>query len=1074
MIIAATMCSFENYKTENEEPSCFVLNITSLQKNHYSQAYNSCRSLGSLVLCNNSQTKPIICRSTTDCFTNSGLIHPSSITKKDISKSTLGTYRHFSHDSSLKTLNNNKHSNNMSHSEIPDVNSRQFTAASYKDDQDSSIETRVRSANTNDGVIIDADGVEHDIVEHGNNVQYEILDEQGRTLQVQGDIQKLMQMAGSVKEVRQHDGTVVKEYILDDPRILSQLRSSLCSECPDNGNVKGCQMTSYNENHGSNTAVSSNNTSSNQTIPLNSTHIMSPQMQLTSDVPKFIYPHQHPNINEQYANQSKQSYSQNNAYTDNYRDNLQSNESSAVQRKFSHSRDARPIAMLYPPPPPPRSSLYASRLNNGQDIFDNVVLQSRRGTPLNNELSNVGIPTDHCTLSSSSNNNAHVNCNDNNRYHLSGGFNGNFGKDRFWRSRGSRSAATSPAAISMCGTSILELSPGNLYELTTSSGYVAQLTLISNRNSVIGSNQEANFNCIPTNIDLAEIALAIEQKLPPFIQAYYTKQQLQISALQHQHQPQNNNFNTNHQQFQNYIQGYLDRGYTQNSSANDNYANDRSYLKSNFNQNVSGSHLPFMMMNEQENAGNYKHVDQNDIDEVAHDNCLEVEDNYHSYAVDNYKATDGISTKNDTPMYLNDVNNANQLSSNQLNSRILLNRNNTNIDGNSAANLSYGLPKVGTQVDDITHQNLDDNDFEFLKSKGDCNETKRQQHNRISTSHDGGSSCGVIGTRQRTQSGVDRFICNKNHSSLATNQRNLIGTIDAANLNTRNSKTSDIDGVRSGGKKTCQRLTDMNEAVASNNSSNDEYSSYGGHHIINGISKLPNEVNQSQQGIRAYVDNDHSPLMAPPLLDLSSIDPQLGTYEIDENGRIIGDIPPILSEEQILFIKKQLAINGIPVDLSNIKPTNSSNNFDKNDKNQTNTNKTRSDEKGLNHSKNTNNISNNFLRRYGDVSRNNNEASLYSQNHRQLRKSKVANRSVVGGTRDYNDTRSSAINCANVQNNASAVDSFSRKSQHHYRYHQHRYSNNSPCHQYERSSPKNEVSSNFKSHYQVHMNTKLK
>ncbi|KAI0990534.1 hypothetical protein GJ496_010373 [Pomphorhynchus laevis] len=683
-------------------------------------------------MCNNSQTNPIICRSTTDCFKNSGLIHSSSITKKDISKSTLGTYRHFSHDSSLKTLNNNKHSNNMFHSEIPDVNSRQFTAASYKDDQDSSIETRVRSANTNDGVIIDADGVEHDIVEHGNNVQYEILDEQGRTLQVQGDIQKLMQMAGSVKEVRQHDGTVVKEYILDDPRILSQLRSSLCSECPDNGNVKGCQMTSYNENHGSNTAVSSNNTSSNQTIPLNSTHIMSPQMQLTSDVPKFIYPHQHPNINEQYANQSKQSYSQNNAYTDNYRDNLQSNESSAVQRKFSHSRDARPIAMLYPPPPPPRSSLYASRLNNGQDIFDNVVLQSRRGTPLNNELSNVGIPTDHCTLSSSSNNNAHVNCNDNNRYHLSGGFNGNFGKDRFWRSRGSRSAATSPAAISMCGTSILELSPGNLYELTTSSGYVAQLTLISNRNSVIGSNQEANFNCIPTNIDLAEIALAIEQKLPPFIQAYYTKQQLQISALQH-----------------------------------------------------------------------FYHKDR-------------------------------------TRMYFADANIENQLSDNLLNSRIVLNKNNDNIINSSVANLSS------------------------------------PQHDRIELS------------------------------------------VETAT---------------------------------------------------------------------AYDSNNLSPLMAPPLLDLSSIDPQLGTYEIDENGRIIGDIPPILSEEQILFIKKQLAINGIPVDLSNIKPTNSSNNFDKNDKNQTNTNKTRSDEKGLNHSKNTNNISNNFLRRYGDVSRNNNEASSYSQNHRQLRKS---------------------------------------------------------------------------------------
>ncbi|CAF1231203.1 unnamed protein product [Adineta ricciae] len=56
-------------------------------------------------------------------------------------------------------------------------------------------------------------------------VQYEIVDEEGNPMAADG-VQDLIKMAGvRAREVPQPDGTVVKEYVIDDPELVSRFRS---------------------------------------------------------------------------------------------------------------------------------------------------------------------------------------------------------------------------------------------------------------------------------------------------------------------------------------------------------------------------------------------------------------------------------------------------------------------------------------------------------------------------------------------------------------------------------------------------------------------------------------------------------------------------------------------------------------------------------------------------------------------------------------------------------------------------------------------------------------------------------
>ncbi len=60
-------------------------------------------------------------------------------------------------------------------------------------------------------------------------VEYEILDENGNQIFV-NNAEDLKSLATSVSEVLQPDGSIVKEYILNDPKIIEQIRNNIKSE----------------------------------------------------------------------------------------------------------------------------------------------------------------------------------------------------------------------------------------------------------------------------------------------------------------------------------------------------------------------------------------------------------------------------------------------------------------------------------------------------------------------------------------------------------------------------------------------------------------------------------------------------------------------------------------------------------------------------------------------------------------------------------------------------------------------------------------------------------------------------
>ncbi len=61
------------------------------------------------------------------------------------------------------------------------------------------------------------------------NVEYEILDEHGNQIFI-NNAQDLKELATSVSEVVQADGSIVKEYILNDPKIIERIRNKIKSE----------------------------------------------------------------------------------------------------------------------------------------------------------------------------------------------------------------------------------------------------------------------------------------------------------------------------------------------------------------------------------------------------------------------------------------------------------------------------------------------------------------------------------------------------------------------------------------------------------------------------------------------------------------------------------------------------------------------------------------------------------------------------------------------------------------------------------------------------------------------------
>jgi hypothetical protein len=85
--------------------------------------------------------------------------------------------------------------------------------------------------------------------------------------------EQLKNLAACVNEIRNEDGTVVKEYILNDPKIIenirNQMRSSSQSSILENSGAMSKQNSTYNNNNLSNQNASSISSMSNSTVKFN-------------------------------------------------------------------------------------------------------------------------------------------------------------------------------------------------------------------------------------------------------------------------------------------------------------------------------------------------------------------------------------------------------------------------------------------------------------------------------------------------------------------------------------------------------------------------------------------------------------------------------------------------------------------------------------------------------------------------------------------------------------------------------------------------------------------------------------
>ena len=80
-----------------------------------------------------------------------------------------------------------------------------------------------------------------------SRVQYEVIDENGNPRSIDG-IQDLIKMPGvRVRQVPQPDGTMMKEYIIDDPQVLSKLRSQQSSPMASSFSRSQQESMTHNE-----------------------------------------------------------------------------------------------------------------------------------------------------------------------------------------------------------------------------------------------------------------------------------------------------------------------------------------------------------------------------------------------------------------------------------------------------------------------------------------------------------------------------------------------------------------------------------------------------------------------------------------------------------------------------------------------------------------------------------------------------------------------------------------------------------------------------------------------------------
>ena len=98
-------------------------------------------------------------------------------------------------------------------------------------------------------------------------VEYEIVDENGNQILLNG-AEQLKNLAAQVNEIVQPDGSIVKEYVLNDPGIIEQIRSRIKSENKNSySNNNNNNINNFNNNNNNNNNNNSNNNNNNNSIP---------------------------------------------------------------------------------------------------------------------------------------------------------------------------------------------------------------------------------------------------------------------------------------------------------------------------------------------------------------------------------------------------------------------------------------------------------------------------------------------------------------------------------------------------------------------------------------------------------------------------------------------------------------------------------------------------------------------------------------------------------------------------------------------------------------------------------------
>ena len=111
-------------------------------------------------------------------------------------------------------------------------------------------------------------------------VEYEIVDENGNQILI-NDAEQLKQLATSVSEIRQPDGSIVKEYILNDPGIIEKIRNKIRSESIDNLAEASLKSSKHERHVKPQEAVE-------EKKPLNQTEVAQSQLKSSSQALPFM------------------------------------------------------------------------------------------------------------------------------------------------------------------------------------------------------------------------------------------------------------------------------------------------------------------------------------------------------------------------------------------------------------------------------------------------------------------------------------------------------------------------------------------------------------------------------------------------------------------------------------------------------------------------------------------------------------------------------------------------------------------------------------------------------------------